>query len=78
MDRAGAPLAGVGASQTGELTMAVETDVSALKTRHAGLDRMILEEQRRRVPNEFEIKRMKLEKLYLKEEIDRLSKARPH
>jgi len=57
--------------------MPVETHLAALREKHAALDRMIREEEQRPWPNEQEIKRMKLEKLYVKEQIDGIS-ARTH
>ncbi len=50
--------------------MPVETHLASLREKHASLDRMIRDEEQRPWPNEQDIKRMKLEKLYIKEQID--------
>ncbi|WP_207484124.1 YdcH family protein [Arenibaculum pallidiluteum] len=57
--------------------MPVETRLASLRDKHAALDRIIREEEQRPWPNDQEIKRLKLEKLYVKEQIDGLS-VRPH
>jgi hypothetical protein len=41
------------------------------------LDRAILDEEKRSWPDESAVKRLKLEKLYVKEEIDRLTRTGP-
>ena len=45
-------------------------DVAVLREKHAALDRIIRDEEQRLWPNQLEIRRMKLEKLHLKERID--------
>jgi hypothetical protein len=52
--------------------MSIESRVFALRSRHANLDRALDDEQHRRAPDDLMIKRLKLEKLKLKEEIARL------
>jgi hypothetical protein len=54
--------------------MPVAAHLDALKQKHAALDRRIHEEDQHAAPDDLEIKRLKLEKLRLKEEIDRLTK----
>ena len=53
--------------------MSLESHVIALRTKHADIDRTLGSEQNRPAPDSVAIKRMKFEKLRLKEEIDRLS-----
>jgi hypothetical protein len=52
--------------------MSLETHLEALKERHANLDMRIIEEDHRPRPDDGEVHRMKLEKLRLKEEMERL------
>jgi len=52
--------------------MSLESHVSALRTKHADLDRTLDHEQSRPAPNTTTIKKLKFEKLRIKEEIDRL------
>ena len=49
--------------------------LSALQEKHLRLDRAIIDEAKRSWPDEGALKRMKVEKLYIKDEIDRLSKS---
>ncbi|WP_207459106.1 YdcH family protein [Azospirillum sp. SYSU D00513] len=49
--------------------------LSSLQQKHLRLDQAIIEESKRSWPNEGALKRMKLEKLHVKEEIDRLSQS---
>ena len=53
--------------------MHTDARLSSLQEKHLRLDRAILDEEKRSWPDESAIKRMKLEKLHLKEEIDRLA-----
>jgi hypothetical protein len=53
--------------------MSLESHVIALRTKHADLDRTLGSEQNRPGADSVAIKKMKFEKLRLKEEIDRLS-----
>jgi hypothetical protein len=53
--------------------MSLESHVSALRTKHAHIDRTLDHEQNRPAPDSMAIKKLKLEKLRLKEEIDRLA-----
>ncbi len=55
--------------------MHTDARLSSLQEKHMRLDRMILDEEKRSWPDETAVKRMKLEKLHLKEEIDRLSRT---
>lgn len=55
--------------------MNLESRLAALRNRHAQLDEQILQEQARPLPNSQTLSRMKLDKLYLKEEIARISDA---
>lgn len=52
--------------------MAHSPRLKTLEDRHAALDRQILEEDGRPRPDNAELARLKLEKLKLKEEIERL------
>lgn len=47
----------------------VSSHATALQSKHAGLDRMLQEEQSRPAPDDTTIKRLKKEKLRLKEEL---------
>lgn len=58
--------------------MSVEGHISELSERHKVLDRQIAEEASRPGSDDMEIRRMKLEKLRLKEEITRLSREPRH
>ncbi|WP_084536944.1 YdcH family protein [Azospirillum halopraeferens] len=53
--------------------MSVESHIAALRQRHADLDDKIRREETHAAYNSVEVKRMKMEKLHVKEEIDRLS-----
>jgi hypothetical protein len=52
--------------------MSLESRVSTLRSKHAGIDRVLDQEQHRPAPNSVMITSLKLEKLKLKEEIERL------
>lgn len=52
--------------------MAIEEHLASLRQKHATLDRMIWNEEQRLWPDEQQIKRMKVNKLHLKEQIDRI------
>jgi len=53
--------------------MSLESHVSALRTKHADIDRSLDQEQHRPAPDTVTIKKLKYEKLRIKEEIDRLN-----
>ena len=57
----------------GERMMHSDARLTSLQDKHLRLDQAITEEQKRSWPDGGAIKRMKLEKLHLKEEIDRLT-----
>jgi hypothetical protein len=52
--------------------MPTEARLSTLETRHAALERRITDEGQRPAPDTSELHRLKLEKLRLKEEMERL------
>jgi hypothetical protein len=52
--------------------MSEEPSLDSLRERHAILDQLIWEEEKRLWPDEIGLKRMKLEKLHTKERIDHL------
>jgi hypothetical protein len=52
--------------------MSLQSHIEALKERHASLDTRIIEEDHRPRPDDGQISRMKLEKLRLKEQMERL------
>ena len=56
--------------------MKLQSRIEVLKKRHAELDMRITQEDRRPCPNEIQISRLKIEKLRLKEQMERL-KASP-
>jgi hypothetical protein len=58
--------------------MSLQSHIEVLKERHASLDSRILAEDRRPRPDDDEILRMKLEKLRLKEEMERLRSQAGH
>lgn len=53
--------------------MSLESRLATLRNRHAMLDEKIRVEQGRPLPDTQTLSRMKLDKLHLKEEIDRLA-----
>ncbi len=53
--------------------MELNDQVESLRRRHAALDENIRREYGRARPNDVALRELKLEKLYVKEEIDRLS-----
>ena len=55
--------------------MNLQSHIDTLKERHASLDMRIIEEDHRPRPNDGELVRMKLEKLRLKEQLERLKPA---
>ncbi len=57
--------------------MNLQSHIEVLKKRHAELDTRISEEDRRPCPDEVQISRLKVEKLRLKEQMERL-KASPN
>lgn len=52
--------------------MSLHTRLDSLKERHASLDARIIEEDQRPRPDSDALTRLKLEKLHVKEEIERL------
>lgn len=54
--------------------MHTDARLNSLQQKHLRLDQAILEEEKRSWPDVGAVKRMKLEKLHVKEEIDRLSR----
>ena len=52
--------------------MNLQARIDSLKTRHASLDHMIIAEDQRPRPDTSTLAKLKLEKLRLKEEMDRL------
>lgn len=77
------PLAGHGDALTlkGDI-MSLQSRLAALKDRHGSLESQIAREDQRPRPDEAALTRLKLEKLRLKDEIERLrvdlSKSQPH
>ena len=57
--------------------MSLQSRVESLKTRHASLDARISAEDQRPRPDPDALSRMKLEKLRLKEEMERLRGTQP-
>ena len=66
----GAPTAGWGVDR-----MMQSPRLRTLEDRHAALDRLIVQEDARPRPDSAELSRLKLEKLRLKEEIERLRRG---
>ena len=65
--------AGIGPKTNGGgIRMAPSPRLKTLEERHAALERQIFEEDTRPRPDAAELSRLKLEKLRLKEEIERL------
>jgi hypothetical protein len=56
----------------GTQSMSLNTRLDALMERHASLEARILDEDHRPRPDTDELMRLKIEKLHLKEEIERL------
>jgi hypothetical protein len=52
--------------------MSLQSRIESLKARHADLERSIAEEDQRPRPDSDALMRMKIEKLRLKEELERL------
>jgi hypothetical protein len=52
--------------------MTVQSRIESLQTRHTSLDHRIVEEDRRPMPDPATLTRLKLEKLRLKEEMERM------
>jgi len=52
--------------------MSLDDRIASLRNKHADLDRVLDREQHRPAPDDLTIKKLKLEKLRVKEEIDRL------
>jgi hypothetical protein len=61
-----------------EVRMALSAHLHELSEKHRQLDRRIEEEMSRPGSDDVEIRRMKQQKLKIKEEIDRLSTASRH
>jgi hypothetical protein len=53
--------------------MSLQSRIESLKGRHAALESRIVDEDHRPRPNSQELSRLKLEKLRLKEEMERLA-----
>jgi hypothetical protein len=58
--------------------MTLESRIFTLRGKHADLDRVILHEQSRPAPDALAIKKLKLRKLRVKEEIERLEPVAHH
>jgi hypothetical protein len=52
--------------------MSLQARLDALKERHASLEQRIAEEDQRPLPDSDALKRLKVEKLHVKEEMERL------
>jgi len=57
--------------------MSLQSRIDSLKTRHASLESRITDEDHRPRPDSEALAKLKLEKLRLKEEMDRLGGTRP-
>ena len=57
--------------------MSMSSHLSELRKKHQALSEIIEEEQRRPSSDDLSIKQLKLKKLYLKEEIERLAAYQP-
>jgi hypothetical protein len=55
--------------------MSLQSRIESLRTRHAGLENRIFEEDHRPQPDSGALSRLKLEKLRVKEEMERLKGA---
>ena len=55
-------------------TISLQSRIESLKGRHAVLETRIADEDHRPKPNGDALQRLKVEKLHLKEELERLSK----
>ena len=60
------------------MLMSLEARIDSLKLRHASLETRITDEDRRPRPDDSELGRLKLEKLKLKEEMERLRNNSAH
>ena len=58
--------------------MSLQSHIEVLKERHAGLEMRISDEDNRPRPDSETLARLKLEKLRLKEEMERLQIGRAH
>ncbi|MBN8889136.1 MAG: DUF465 domain-containing protein [Rhodospirillales bacterium 70-18] len=58
--------------------MSLQSRIESLKSRHAGLESRIFEEDQRPQPDAGTLSRLKLEKLRLKEEMERLKGTPTH
>jgi hypothetical protein len=63
--------------QTGG-SMSLQSRIESLKSRHASLETRIADEDHRPAPDSATLSRLKLEKLRLKEEMDRLRQTTSH
>ena len=52
--------------------MSLQSRIESLKDKHASLETLIMSEDQRPQPNTMELTRLKLEKLRVKEEMERL------
>jgi len=57
--------------------MSVQARLDALKERHAALEQRIADEDQRPRPDSDMLKRLKVEKLHVKEEMERLRTQQP-
>ena len=57
--------------------MSLHNRLDSLKERHASLDASIIEEDQRPRPDSDALMRLKMEKLHVKEEIERLRSQEP-
>ncbi len=55
--------------------MSLQSRIESLKTRHAGLEARIAEEDQRPRPDGDALAKLKIEKLHLKEEMERLRRT---
>lgn len=58
--------------------MPMNARIASLEQRHAALEQQIVDEDRRPRPDGAALSRLKLEKLRLKEEMERLRLGKPH
>jgi hypothetical protein len=58
--------------------MSTEARLRSLEDRHGAIDRRIVQEEIRPLPDNAELHRLKREKLRLKDEMERLRTDRPH
>ncbi len=54
--------------------MSLQSRIESLRTRHAALDDRLFDEDRRPAPDQGALNRLKLEKLRVKDELERLGR----